>query len=132
MARRGLLNDADRNRLFGVLDDDASLIRFYSISDDDRDFILSKRGARNQLGMAVHLSLLRYAGFGLRLEDEVPAALIQFLAQQIGVVARRISRVKFGLYHPDHAVFLEERTESGRPAPSMRFRTATPMAASVR
>jgi hypothetical protein len=49
----------------------------------------------------------------------------------IGVVARRISRAKFGLYHPDHAVFLEERTESGRPTPSMRFRTATPMAASV-
>ena len=48
-----------------------------------------------------------------------------------GVVARRISRAKFGLYHPDHAVFLEERTESGRPTPSMRFRTATPMAASV-
>jgi hypothetical protein len=34
--------------------------------------------------------------------------------------------------NPDHAVFLEERTESGRPAPSMRFRTVTPMAASVR
>jgi TnpA family transposase len=84
MARRGLLNDADRNRLFGVPDDDASLIRFYSVSDDDRDFILSKRGARNQLGMAVQLSLLRYPGFGLRLEDEVPTALIQFLAQQIG------------------------------------------------
>lgn len=49
-----------------------------------------------------------------------------------GVVARRILRVKLGLYHPDHAVFLEERTESGRPAPSMRLRTATPMATSVR
>ena len=31
----------------------ASLIRLYSLSDADRDFILSKRGARNQLGMAV-------------------------------------------------------------------------------
>ena len=48
-----------------------------------------------------------------------------------GVVARRISRAEFGFYRPDHAVFLEERTESGRPASSMRFRTATPMAASV-
>ena len=66
MARRGLLNDADRNHLFEVPDDDASLIRLYSLSDDDRDFILSKRGARNQLGMAVQLSLLRYPGFGLR------------------------------------------------------------------
>jgi hypothetical protein len=61
------------------------LIRLYSFSDADRDFVLSKRGARNQLGMAVQISLLRYPGFGLRLENEPPAALIQFLAQQIGV-----------------------------------------------
>jgi Domain of unknown function (DUF4158) len=85
MARRGLLNDADRKRLFGVPDDDASLIRFYSLSDDDREFILSRRGARNQLGMAVQLSLLRYPGFGLRIDDDVPRALVHFLAQQIGV-----------------------------------------------
>ena len=85
MARRGLLNEADRKRLFEAPVDDASLIRLYSLSDDDRDFILSKRGARNQLGMAVQLSLLRYPGFGLRLESGAPAALIQFLARQIGV-----------------------------------------------
>ncbi len=85
MARRGLLNEADRKRLFGVPDDNASLIRFYSLSDDDRDFILSKRGTRNQLGMAVQLSLLRHPGFGLRLDDEVSPSLVQFLARQIGV-----------------------------------------------
>ncbi len=85
MARRGLLNEADREQLFGVPDDNTSLIRFYSLSDDDRDFILSKRGARNQLGMAVQLSLLRHLGFGLRLDDEVSLLLVQFLAHQIGV-----------------------------------------------
>lgn len=84
MARRDLLNDAERTRLFEVPGDDASLIRLYSLSDADRDFVLSKRGARNQLGMAVQIGLLRYPGFGLRLENEPPAALIQFLAQQIG------------------------------------------------
>ena len=60
------------------------MIRLYSLSDVDRDFVLSKRGARNQLGMAVQLGLLRYPGFGLRLENEPPAPLIQFLARQIG------------------------------------------------
>jgi hypothetical protein len=35
MARGGLLNDADRKRLFGAPDDDDSLNRFYSLSDDD-------------------------------------------------------------------------------------------------
>jgi len=83
MARRGLLNDAERTRLFEVPGDDTSLIRLYSLSDADRDFVLSKRGARNQLGMAVQIGLLRYPGFGLRLETGPSAALIQFLAQQI-------------------------------------------------
>ncbi len=85
MARRGLLNEADRKQLFEAPVDDASLIRLYSLSDDDRDFILSKRGARNQLGIAVQLSLLRHPGFGLRIESGAPATLIQFLARQIGV-----------------------------------------------
>lgn len=84
MARRSLLNEADRKRFFEAPDDDASLFRLYSLSDDDRDFVLSRRGARNQLGMAVQLSLLRYPGFGLRLENEPPEILIQFLARQIG------------------------------------------------
>jgi len=41
MARRGLLNEADRKQLFEAPVDDASLIRLYSLRDDDRDFILS-------------------------------------------------------------------------------------------
>ncbi|HEY8071925.1 MAG TPA: DUF4158 domain-containing protein [Methylocystis sp.] len=81
---KGLLNDADRKRLFGVPDDDGSLIRLYSLGETDRDFILSKRGARDQLGMAVQISLLGYPDIGLRLEDETPVVLVQFLAQQIG------------------------------------------------
>jgi hypothetical protein len=39
MARRGLLNDADRQRLFGVPDDNGSLIRLYSLGEADQDFI---------------------------------------------------------------------------------------------
>ena len=45
MARRGLLNEADRKQLFGLPDDDASLTSFYSLGCEDRDFVLSKRGA---------------------------------------------------------------------------------------
>ena len=46
MARRSLLNEADRKQFFEAPDDEASLIRLYSLSDVDRDFVLSKRGAR--------------------------------------------------------------------------------------
>ncbi|MDJ0447126.1 DUF4158 domain-containing protein [Methylocystis sp. JR02] len=64
--------------------DEACLTRLYSLSDADRDFLSSKRGARNQLGVAVQISLLRYPGVERRLESEPPAALIQFVAHQIG------------------------------------------------
>jgi hypothetical protein len=66
MARRGLLNDAERTRLFEAPGDDASLIRLYSLSDADRDFVLSKRGARNQLGMAVQIGQCRSACSDIR------------------------------------------------------------------
>jgi hypothetical protein len=46
MARWGLLNETDRKRCVAAPDDDVSLIRLYSLSDNDRDFVLSKCGAR--------------------------------------------------------------------------------------
>jgi hypothetical protein len=44
-ARRGLLNETDRKRCVAAPDDDVSLIRLYSLSDNNRDFVLSKCGA---------------------------------------------------------------------------------------
>ena len=47
--------------------------------------MLRKRGARNQLGFAVQLCLLRHPGFGLRLNEAPPREMLTFLAGQLQV-----------------------------------------------
>jgi hypothetical protein len=47
--------------------------------------VLRKRGARNQLGFAVQLCLLRDPGFGLRLNEAPPREMLTFLARQLQV-----------------------------------------------
>ena len=66
MARR-LLSSRAHADLFEVLTDPDALIRHYLLSRDDIDLIRTRRRAENLLGVAVHICLLRYPGFGLSL-----------------------------------------------------------------
>lgn len=63
MARR-LLSSRAHADLFEVLTDPDALIRHYLLSRDDIDLIRTRRRAENLLGVAVHICLLRYPGFG--------------------------------------------------------------------
>jgi hypothetical protein len=85
MAQRGLLTDDERQFLFGVPRQEHLIIKHDTLSRDDLDLVLHNRGARNQLGFAVHLCLLRYPGFGLRLNEAPPRELLTFLAGQLQV-----------------------------------------------
>ena len=49
--------------------------------------LLAKRGARNILGAALQLGLLRHPGFGLRGDETVADALLRYLARQLNVLA---------------------------------------------
>ena len=49
--------------------DEAGLARYYTLTPNDLELLLAKRGARNALGAAVQLGLLRYPGFGLGNSD---------------------------------------------------------------
>jgi len=60
------LTDDERDLLFGVPVDEASLVRHYTLAPEDLEQLLAKRGARNALGAAVQLGLLRHPGFGSR------------------------------------------------------------------
>ena len=64
MAQRGLLTDDERQLVFGVPRQEHLIIEHYTLSPDDLDLMLRKRGARNQLGFAVQLCLLQHPGFG--------------------------------------------------------------------
>ena len=71
MSRRKLLTEDERAHLFGIPIDEAGLARHYTLSPDDLELLHAKRGARNILGAAVQLALLRHPGFGLRGDELV-------------------------------------------------------------
>jgi hypothetical protein len=86
MARRELLTDDERRRIFGVPETEADIIRHYTLSPVDLELTTDRRGSHNRLGFAVQLCLLRHPGFGLRAGESVPEALLSYLAHQLGVM----------------------------------------------
>ena len=85
MTHRGLLIDDESQFLSGVPRQEHLIIKHYTLSPYDLDLVLRKRGARNQLGFAVQLCLLRHPGFGLRLNEAPPREMLTFLASQLQV-----------------------------------------------
>ena len=63
--------------------DHVSIIRNYTLASEDLDIIGKRRGAVNRLGIAAHLALLRHPGFGLRVNSDVPEAVLNYLAVQL-------------------------------------------------
>nr|WP_200880325.1 DUF4158 domain-containing protein [Thalassobacter sp. 16PALIMAR09] len=105
MARR-LLSSRARADLFGVPTDYEALVRHYLLTGNDIDLIRTRRRAENHLGLAVHISLLRYPGLGWSEDTTPPAELTAWLAEQLqisactldGYAARRNTR------HEHHAL----------------------------
>ena len=85
MGRRNILTEEEREQFFSVSVDEAQLVKHYTLSPDDLERSFAKRGARNQLGFALQLCLLRYPGFGLRIDNPVPQDLLNYLAHQLNV-----------------------------------------------
>ena len=53
MARRDLLNDDERRRLFGLPESEAELIRHYTLTSADLELAADRRGAHNRLRRVV-------------------------------------------------------------------------------
>jgi hypothetical protein len=87
MARRRLLMPDRWSALLSAPTDEENLIRYYTLSADDLDRTLGKREERNQLGFAVQLCLMRHPGRLLGQGEAVPAPVLTFIADQLGVNA---------------------------------------------
>ena len=84
---RKILSSRARSELFGVPTDSESLSRHYLLNEDDLDLIRTRRGTENQLGLAVHIALLRHPGLGWHEDFMPPAELIAWVAEQAHVDA---------------------------------------------
>jgi TnpA family transposase len=85
MPRRAILTDMERKSLFALPDNQEGLILHYCFSESDISIIRQHRGAANKIGFAVQLCYMRYPGIILPVEDDPGIALLQIVAQQIGI-----------------------------------------------
>jgi TnpA family transposase len=80
------LTDAQIAELFDPPTDQRELVRHYTLSDADLAAIRRGHGDPNRLGHALTLCYLRYPGRQLRAGEQPPARMLEFVADQIGVL----------------------------------------------
>ena len=85
MARRQRLSETQIAELFDPPTEQRELIRHYTLSETDLAAIARCRGDHNRLGHALMRCYLRYPGRALRVGERPPAALLEFIAEQISV-----------------------------------------------
>jgi len=85
MPRRSILTDRQRAALFDLPTDDASMLRHYTLADDDLEIIHARRRPHNRFGFALQLCALRYPGRLLAPGEVIPLPVTRFLAAQLGI-----------------------------------------------
>ena len=55
MPRRSVLTERQRSALFDLPTDQATILRHYTLADDDIEHIRTRRHSRNRLGFALQL-----------------------------------------------------------------------------
>jgi TnpA family transposase len=93
MRRRVILSPATRAALFDPPDSHDEAQRRYVLAPEDVALAKRHRRSHNRLGFAVQLALVRDLGRPLQTGEVLPAAVIDTVAEQIG-----IDPVVFGLY----------------------------------
>ena len=72
-----------RDTLLALPESRDDLIRYYTFNDSDLSLIRQRRGDANRLGFAVQLCLLRYPGYALGTDSELPEPVILWVAKQV-------------------------------------------------
>ncbi|MDF6436325.1 DUF4158 domain-containing protein, partial [Escherichia coli] len=65
MSRRHIFTERQRAALFDLPTDELSLLKFYTLGDDDLENIRQRRRPENRIGFALQLCALRYPGRAL-------------------------------------------------------------------
>lgn len=87
LPRRQILNARQRAALFDLPTDQETLLRHYTLADDDIEQIQSRRRAHNRFGFALQLCAFRFPGRLLVPGEVIPSEITDFLAAQLGLNA---------------------------------------------
>jgi len=90
VARRQRLSETQIAELFDPPAEQRELVRHFTLSPADIAAVLRCRGDSNRLGYALMLCYLRHPGRTLRVGERPSAALLAFVAEQIGVFPESI------------------------------------------
>lgn len=92
MPRRHILSARQRSALLDLPTDEASLLRYYILADDDLIHIDRRRRPENRIGFALQLCALRYPGRMLVPGEVIPLAVSTFLGVQLGIAGDLLVR----------------------------------------
>ena len=84
MPRRSVLTECQRTALFDLPTDQATILRHYTLADDDIEHIRTRRHSRNRLGFALQLCAFRYPGRLSSPGETIPLEVSRFIAAQLG------------------------------------------------
>lgn len=90
MPRRVILTDRQRAALFDLPTDEISLLRHYTLSDEDLEYIRERRRPENKLGFALQLCALRYPGRSLAPGELIPQEVLAFIGAQLGLAGEAL------------------------------------------
>lgn len=85
MPRRSVLTEAQHAELFALPENEADLVRYWTLGADDLRAITSRRRPHNRLGFALQLCALRYPGRLLKPGEFIPDAPLRFVGDQLGI-----------------------------------------------
>jgi TnpA family transposase len=85
MPRRSILTERQCAALFGLPTDEASMLRHFTLADDDIEYIRERRRSHNRFGFALQLCALRYPGRLLAPGEIILEPITRFLAAQLGL-----------------------------------------------
>jgi TnpA family transposase len=91
MPWKELLSLAQRAQVLALPTSLREYEEIYTLTPADREFVAAHRTNANRLGVAVQLCFLRYPGRAWTPEEVIPAAMVQFIARQVGADPDMIS-----------------------------------------
>ncbi len=124
MSRRHIFTERQRAALFDLPTDELSLLKFYTLGDDDLENIRQRRRPENRIGFALQLCALRYPGRALAPGEMIPREVLSFVGAQLEFRLMRFSLMPHGAKPVSSMDTLREiygyKTFTGRGARDLR------------